>query len=304
MKCISFILFLLLFKLISYSQCGGFADANVLDGVYIQENIPTKRVVQYASLREADVIWSKRIWRTIDLREKLNHPLFYPLEPLSDRVSLWDVIKCGALNESSITIYSLSGFEQDDQFKYPVKPKNGNTNSPEFQKKLLSYFGSETEIEKMDENDEPLYDELGYPMVETVVEEYTSRDIVRYEIKEDWFFDKQRSVMDVRIIGLSPLVYDYDPAGDVKGLKNLFWLYFPECRYLFQNAFVYNPKNDAMRMSFDDLFMKRRFASYIHKESNVFDRTINQPNDGIDALLESERIKKKMFILEHDLWSF
>lgn len=288
----------------AFSQCGGFVDADVFDGPYIQQNIPTKRVVQYPSLRKADVIWSKRIWRTIDLREKLNHPLFYPLEPLSDRMSLWDIIKCGALNESSITIYDLNGFEMDDQFKYPVKHKSGNSQEVSFQKKLESFFGSETEIEKIDENDEPLYDDLGDPILETVVEEYKSSDIVRYEIKEDWFFDKQRSVMDVRIIGISPLVYDYDPLGDVKGVKNLFWLYYPECRYLFQNAFVFNPKNDAMRMSFDDLFLKRRFSSYIHKESNVYDRTINQPYDGIDALLESERIKKKMFIIEHDLWSF
>ncbi len=289
---------------LSFSQCGGFVDGDVLDGIYLQENIPTKRVIQYASLREADVIWSKRIWRTIDLREKLNHPLFYPLEPLSDRSSLWDVIKCGILNESSITIYDVNGFEQDDQFKYPVRPENGNFNNAIYQKKLLSYLGSETEIEKIDENDNVMYDDMGDPILEVIVEQYTARDIVRYELKEDWFFDKQRSVMDVRIIGLSPLVYDYDPSGDVKGLKNLFWLYYPECRYLFQNAFVYNPKNDAMRMSFDDLFMKRRFSSYIHKESNVFDRAIAQPHDGVDALLESERIKKQMFIIEHDLWSF
>ena len=99
----------------------------------------------------------------------------------------------------------------------------------------------------------------------------------------------------------SPL---YSATGDIMGTKNLFWLYFPECRYLFQNAPVYNPKNDALPMSFDDLFLKRRFSSYIHKESNVFDRFISQPYDGIDALLESERIKKQMFIIEHDLWSF
>ena len=38
-------------------------QSNVLDGVYIQEHIPTKRVVQYTHLREADVMWSRKIWR-------------------------------------------------------------------------------------------------------------------------------------------------------------------------------------------------------------------------------------------------
>ena len=287
-----------------FSQCGNQAlKSNVQDGVYFEENIPTKRVVHYPSLREADVIWSKRIWRTIDLREKLNHPLFYPLEPLSDRISLFELIKCGALNETSITLYEL-GADLDDQFKYPVKPKTINNN--EFKKKLLSFFGSIERIPLMNENDEFVYDEqTGDQIYEEVVNEYTSAEIIRYEIKEDWFFDKQRSVMDVRIIGLSPVVYfKNSETGDVVGTKNLFWLYFPECRYLFQNAKVYNHKNDALPMSFDDLFMKRRFSSYIHKESNVFDRLINQPYDGIDALFESERIKKQMFMIEHDLWSF
>jgi gliding motility associated protien GldN len=282
---------------------GVTVESNVLDGVYVQEHVPTKRVVQYASLREADVLWSKRVWRTIDLREKMNHPLFYPLEPLSDRRSLWDVIRYGVLEEGAMTIYDLKGFEQDDQFKHPVKPENGNAQDPEFKSRLMSFFGSETTIEKMDENDEVIYDELGDVVTETVVTEYTSSEIIRYELKEDWFFDKQRSVMDVRIIGISPLVYDLDPAGDVSGIKNLFWLYFPECRYTFQNFFVYNGSNDAMRMSFDDLFWKRRFSSYIHKESNVFDRIISAPYDGIDALLESERIKKEMFLIEHDVWN-
>lgn len=286
----------------SFSQCG-IQSGNVMDPLSLKENIMTKRVVQYPFLREADVIWSKRIWRTIDLREKLNHPLFYPLDPLSDRMSLWDIIKCGTLYESSITIYEL-GPDLDDQFKYPVKPKT--VNQEEFKERLSSFFGSKESIPVMDENDDFVYDDItGDQLFKNVVNEYTSSDIIRYEIKEDWFFDKQRSVMDVRIIGLSPVIYFTNSAnGDIMGTKNLFWLYFPECRYLFQNALVYNPKNDALSMSFDDLFMKRRFTSFIHKESNVYDRFISQPYDGIDALLESERIKKEMFLIEHDLWSF
>ena len=70
----------------------GMSKTGVLDGVYVQEHIPTKRVIQYTHLREADIIWAKRVWRTIDLREKKNHPLMYPLVPISDRRSLWDVI--------------------------------------------------------------------------------------------------------------------------------------------------------------------------------------------------------------------
>ncbi len=42
------------------------------DGIYTKENTRTRRAIPYAHLREADVMWSKRVWRVIDLREKMN----------------------------------------------------------------------------------------------------------------------------------------------------------------------------------------------------------------------------------------
>ena len=86
-------------------------ESNVLDGVYIQEHIPTKRVVQYTHLREADVMWAKSL-EVIDLKEKMNHKLYYPLVPLTDRMCLYDVIRYGALQEGAITVYKA----EDDRF--------------------------------------------------------------------------------------------------------------------------------------------------------------------------------------------
>jgi len=309
LKCIKIIALQLVFfiglstTVLAQLPSTGVSSSGVLDGVYVQEHIPTKRVIQYPHLREADVMWSKRVWRTIDLREKLNHPLYYPEEPLADRMSLFDVIRYGVFEEGSLTIYDLTA-DFDDKFRFPVKPDNGNINDPAFRKLLDEFFGTVSQVARLDpETDEFVYDDAGDQIYDSVAEAYTSRDIIRYEIKEDWFFDKQRSVMDVRIIGISPVVYfRNEETGDIMGPKNLFWLYFPECRYVFQNFFVYNTSNDAMRMSFDDLFWKRQFSSYIHKETNVFDRTVNPSWDGLDALLESEKIKQEMFKIEHDVW--
>ena len=154
-------------------------------------------------------------------------------------------------------------------------------------------------------NEGPAVDDEGEVIKVNIITDYVSRDIVRYELKEDWFFDKQRSVLDVRIIGISPVVFSRNPETlEIDGLKNLFWLYFPECRYVFQNFFVFNNANDSQRMSFDDLFWKREFSSFIKKESNVYDRAISPNWDGLDALLESERIRNEMFTFEHDLWHF
>ena len=86
--------------------------------------------------------------------------------------------------------------------------------------------------------------------------------------------------------------------------KILFWLYFPHCRFVFVNYNVYNPKNDAQWMSFDDLFQKRQFNSTIYKQSNTFDRTIDTYRTGIDALYESQKITEEFRNFEHDLWHF
>ena len=291
---------------------------SVLDGVYVKEHIPTKKVISYTYLREADVMWEKRVWRIIDLREKINLPLYYPLVPLSDRWSLFDIMRHhleqapGSLTPyltfDPNNLYATDG----DQFKYPIKYQGPtDTVYKKMVDELLNVLGPEPTdpikvdrggvlVDSLDFNNNPVYPPRDkYPI--------GAADIVEWEIKEDWFFDKQRSVMDVRIVGISPRVniIEEDPATKqkvVKGTKNLFWIYFPELRYITQNYFVYNRKNDAQRMSYDDLFWKRMFNSYIKKESSVFDRMITDYVTGVDALLESEKIKKEMMEIEHDMW--
>ena len=298
---ISFILIFLnpLFAQLPGSSTG--SQSNVLDGVYTQEHIPTKRLVPYAHLREADVMWSHRIWRVLDLKEKMNHKLYYPLEPQNDRMCLFDVIKYGATVESSITIYD-PGVEFDDKFRNPIV---GDPSSKEFKDKLEAMFGWDNSRDSVDENDDPVTDMNGDKVLIYFKEPFKASEIIRYVLKEDWFFDKQRSMLDVRIIGIAPVVLAINPESkEVVGLKKLFWLYFPECRKVFNNSFVYNPENDAQRMSFDDLFRKRDFSSFVEKESNVFDRDVGPNWTGIDALLESERIRNEIFTFEHDLWHF
>jgi len=300
----------------------------IVDGIYIQEHIPTKRLVPYEFVREADVMFQKRVWRYIDLREKINHPLYFPMDEISDaagwvrntnRWSLWTVIRHHIL-KGDIIMYepenpnALGSFD-GDLFKYPVFPaagKNYDTDSA-FQKKVKEMLS--IEIIPRDQQGNPIIerDANGDPVIwknpETGVDEekrvppilnwFTSKDIIEYRIKEDWFFDKERSQFDVRILGLSPVVFDceYDEKGIptlVKGKKELCWLYFPHCRFYFVNYNVYNPKNDANWMSFDDLFQKRMFNSSIYKQSNIFDRSLDSYKSGIEALYESQRITEEL----------
>ena len=138
----------------------------------------------------------------------------------------------------------------------------------------------------------------------TITDTIGSEDIVQYYIKEDWFFDKQRSVMDVRVLGIAPVIEMKDEQGEFKGYKTLFWLYFPDCRNYFSKYKCYNPHNDSEWRTFDEIFQKRLFGSFISQESNVYDRSVATYAQGMDALLESEKIKEDIFKFEQDLWHY
>jgi hypothetical protein len=122
-------------------QLPSSGQTTVLDGIYQQTHIPTKRVIAYSPLREADVLWSKRVWRRIETKERINYPLFYPEDPISDRMALWDVIKYGVFSEGSLTIYEAAISKGgNDQFVLPILPPNGNRSDSAYIKILMEYF--------------------------------------------------------------------------------------------------------------------------------------------------------------------
>jgi gliding motility associated protien GldN len=255
------------------------------DGIYTKENSNSRRAIPYPYLREADVMWSKRVWRVIDLKEKINHPLYYPTAPLADRKSLFDVLKDGAIKEGRVKCFSPT----DDEFRI------------EFTKSEVE--GLLVNWDSTNQTEDP--NNPGTMMTSPLKKEVTSEEITKYWIKEDWFFDKQRSVLDVRIIGLQVVIAKKTESGeDAGGDKPLFWVYFPEIRSLLANQEVYMRHNDSERRTLEDIFWKRMFSSYVIKETNVYDRYISEYTSGINALFEAERVKEDIFKFEHDLWHF
>ena len=234
------------------------------------------RVIPYAHLRQDDMLWSRRNWERIYTLEKLNHPLYYPIQALPDRKSLFDVMKDAILSEGSITeVYD------DDLFLRPLTMN-------EVSNRLFR-------IDTIRDNDDGTI--LAIDSIEI-----KSNNILAWDIKSDWYFDKQRGELKNRIIGISPVIKD-PSEGDI---INLFWVWFPDARQAFSTNVAYNPNNNTRRLTFDQIFQMRYFNAIVMKEDNVYDREIKdyKANNPMEQLLESKRIREEIRNREHDYWQF
>lgn len=238
-----------------------------------------KRPIAYTYVRESDAAWEKRIWRDIDLREKQNLKYYYPVEINPCVHSLFQTLSTGILRGDIVAF-------KDEEFMMPLTKAEV--------RKMLVVQDSIDVIGVNDKGEEvpsriPVFDSTSI-----------YRRIQKFRLKEDWFFNKETSAMEVRILGIAA----YEFIEDKEAYRELFWVYFPACRNTFAKNVVFNSRNDNEYRTFDELFWKRDFSSVIVKESNVYDRYIIQYEKGIDALLEADDIKTDLFNWEHDLWNY
>ncbi len=250
--------------------------------VYKRENIiPEKKPVPYSYLREADVMWAKDVWRVIDLRQRMNYPLRYPQEDAiedENRYSLYLLLM------KAIAAEEISAYDFGDRWSNP--------------------FEIPTTINQIYEDIDADVQYTSLDSTEIYFADLRGSYVNKIYIKEKWYFDKKHSEMRVRIVAIVPQL-DIMNINGVIERTTPFAVYFPECRRLFATHPVFSPGNDAQRISFDDLFMQRRFASTISGESSIHDnRQIVDFMSGQDALMEAERIKGEIFIMEHDLWEY
>jgi len=289
MKTIVKILILVLFPLLGFSQQTSvrFTDKfGPFFSTYQQENDFAKRkAITYPFVREADVMWSKVTWELIDLREKMNLPLYYPNDTLHGRKSLIMAITEGIRNGQL----------------FAFKP-NFKNNAFEFDQNNIIIPDS---LGDLDKNEVPI------PNTNTFVQRWSLDEITQILIKEVWYFDRKTSQLNSEIIGIC-LIREYNkvmgpPTSSgfptEKRMNYLFWIYYPDARDYLATIPVYNPNNNTELYSFDDLFVNRKFKANFVRESNVYnDRLITDYLSDRDAQLESERIKKEIFDYEQDLW--
>lgn len=246
-----------------------------IDDIVEKRMIDERRVLPYQPLREADIFWEKRIWRVIDIREKMNLPFAYPEMPF------FQILMSAAVN-GDISVYST----EDDKFTNKLQPNE------------VASMGAT--VDTVITFDPETYEEN----IQIVRNELNPEDVKRFRVKEVWFFDEETSTLQVRILGIAPLIDVKDDNGNFKYEKPMFWAYYPECREIMARHKVFMPGNDAAPITWEDLFEMRFFSSYIYKESNVHDLRLQDYLTGVDLLLEADKIKKEIFNYEHDLWSY
>lgn len=278
-----------------------------VDGFLKKEDLQDRKVMEYARVRPDDVAYVHRIWQEFDLRDRSNAIYASP------RANLMQIIMDAVL-AGELTAYDPTPSAEDptgDSFK-TILPAD----------QVLGRFGGDSTLVEQ-------YDEEGN-VVSSRFEaaSFNPEDIIRFRIKEDWIFDKNRSVFEVRIVGIAPLVTpktdqlsggsdfgdEYGnlpegiglsaPAMDIDAYP-AFWIYFPEARHILVSKDAPSRQNDASGLSYDDVFTRRLFTSYVVKEERADGLRIKDYiSEGIDRLYESERIKKALVDFEQKRWSY
>lgn len=261
-------------------------------GDIVMTNLPTsidlaeRKPIEYNNPRADDIVWQKVVYRIIDLREKMNYPLYFPEEASDNRQSLFT------------TIFRL--FEQGKIRAYAYQD-NKEIFTEEHQINFDDFIKS-CDILLTVKTDSITGDTLSAEIDESNI---PNREILKYYAKEVWYFDKHNSVFSVRLIALCPIWYrdDYE-----LGLQTrpLFWASYDDLRpYLAQQEALISDRNNGARETVDDLFIKRRFGSYIFKASGIMNRNILQYNNTAEEMhKEQERIKTEIINYEQDLWEY
>ena len=241
-----------------------FKPVDFVDGVYQKRTTLERSPAPLPLTREADVIWQKVVWRQINFLEKANQHFYFPSTGINNRLNLITILL------SAIDKNYLMAFDYDVLgIKYEFS-------------KPLSYRSIDSTLNLIN------------PIREDAIKE-----VKALIIKELWYFDKQKSTLQVRIIGICPMI------NKDKHLNGLFWIYYPQARPLLSKYEVLNGYNGARNLSYDDIFLTRNFDGYIIKEENTYNnRSIEMYASGEYAARESERIKNAIFNYEQDLWEY
>lgn len=259
------------------------------DDAIERQLVKERTPLAYEHIREDDAVYRQRLWREIDVHEKMNLPFVYKADGDNGN-QRFVIILLNAIKSGEITAFDPT----DDRFTTPMP----------FGAIARKLVGESQTQQVPDWAKDP----TGQTMKDTTItNEFDPNAVEKFWIKEDVIFDKESSRLHTRILGIAPMKTEKNPDGSVKYVTPLFWVYYPDLRPMLAKFEAYNGKNFGARMSWEELFESRMFASRIIKS------TMENPNDlfiesyvkdPILRLLEGDNIKEKIFNYEQDLWSY
>lgn len=282
---------------------GATAQTNILNAK-IPEDIGKKTEAQiaydndeplpYGYTDERDVLWSKTTWEIIDLDERVNFPLYYPIDTNnigSDRRSLYDVLVKNIKNGKIENVYADSYFTE----KRTLQDIEASLVYSDTTDLGIEQYNAEGTVD-------PQY-----------VRSFTldAGDIEQWKIRGYWYLDKRQGELKYRLLGICPVANEARskayPEDGLDSKVELFWVWFPGAREVLHKAKAFNRENTSQPISYDHLLNARRFNAVIYKEDNVQgDRDVKDyiNDNALMQLLESERIKEQIRNIEIDLWNY
>lgn len=257
--------------------------------------------LQYGYIDDRDVLMSKKTWEIIDLDERINFPLYYPIDTTSignERRSLYDVLIKGIKTGKITEVYSDSYFKEKrtlaEMAKSFKKIDTTDGGKDQMNEDIDAYRNGSKKIDSQFINETEL----------------SSQDVTDFKIVGLWYFDKRQSDLRYRILGICPVIPDVYTMGgnaDDKEYVDLFWIFYPGARDMLHEWKAFNDKNSSMPISFDHLLNARRFNANVYKEENVYnDREIKDymKDNAMMQLVESQRVKDKVRDFEQDMWNY
>lgn len=252
------------------------------DGAY-DKVAHISKAMPWQPLREDDVMWKKRVWREIDVRQKQNMPFIYPGDENTGGGSFIEIL-IDAVKKGKVMAYAP------------------------FDERFTTAFTKDQIMDVLIGKPDTVYienPETGEQEMKISRTDFDPNSITKFRIKEDVIFDRNLGRKVTRIIGLAPLLDKKSSSGEYIGTAPFFWLYYPDIRDVLAQYEVFNPENDVARMTWDDYFEGRFFASYIYKISNPFDQRFKDFGmSEMDVLNEGQRVSEELMNKEHDMWVY
>ncbi|WP_299395881.1 gliding motility protein GldN [uncultured Gelidibacter sp.] len=259
-----------------------------------QKAMDNDKPLEYGYVDDRDIMFSKMTWEKIVLDERVNFPLYYPIDTNNigaNRRSLFDVLWKNVREGNIKNVYDDSYFTTKRNYK-DVQSIMSKTDTLD-----IGY---------------QQYNSEGFVSPEYIIKrDIQSYDISAYLIKGLWYFDKRQGELKYRLLGIAPAAPDVNFIDSEDEANKqpiaLFWVFYPEVRDVLHQAKAFNNKNSATQFSFDHLLNSRRFNGYMYKEENVYgDREVKEyvADNALMQLLESDRIKDKIRDFEQDMWSY